>query len=166
MSTEPRRFKTLFLCTGNSARSILAEFLLRRAGGDRFEVHSAGADPKSAPHPEAIRILRDRYQVDTSTARSKSWDEFKDTHFDFIITLCDDARETCPVWPGQPITAHWSSINPADVEGDEEAVHSAFWMVAEQIRRRVELLASLPLDKLDALSLAAETHAIGEKAHA
>ena len=165
MSAEFRRFKTLFLCTGNSARSILAEFLLRRTGGDLFEVYSAGVNPKSAPHPLALRTLQENYQIDVSSARSKTWEEFKDVHFDFIITLCDNARETCPVWPGQPITAHWSSADPSLIQGDDAAARSAFWQVAEQIRRRVELLASLPFEKLDSLRLAAETHAIGQKEH-
>jgi arsenate reductase (thioredoxin) len=102
------RFKTLFLCTGNSARSILAEYLLRKADEDRFEVFSAGVNPKSNPHPIALAILRDNFQIDTSTARSKSVNEFKDVEFDFVITVCDDAREACPVWPGRPIIAHWS----------------------------------------------------------
>lgn len=163
MSSEPRRFKTLFLCTGNSARSILAEFLLRRFGGGLFEVYSAGVDPRPEPHPLALATLRENFQIDVSSAFSKSLDEFRDTHFDFIITLCDDARETCPVWPGHPITAHWATVDPSRILGGEEAMRSAFWQVAEQIRHRIELFASLPFDKLDALRLAAETHAIGGK---
>jgi protein-tyrosine-phosphatase len=109
MKTQKSRFKTLFLCTGNSARSILAEYLLRKAGKGRFEVFSAGVNPKGTPHPIALAILRDNFQIDTSDARSKSVDEFKDVEFDFVITVCDNAREACPVWPGRPIVAHWSS---------------------------------------------------------
>jgi len=158
------RFKTLFLCTGNSARSILAEFLLRKAGKDRFEAFSAGVNPKGEPHPIALAILRDNFQIDTSGARSKSVDEFKDLEFDFVVTVCDDAREACPVWPGRPIIAHWSSPDPSKVAGDEGAIHQAFWRVAQQINRRVELFVALPFEKLDALRLEAETKAIANKA--
>jgi arsenate reductase (thioredoxin) len=160
MNMQKSRFKTLFLCTGNSARSILAEYLLRKAGRDRFEVFSAGVNPKAAPHPIALAILRDNFQIDASDARSKSVDEFKDVEFDFVITVCDKARETCPVWPGRPIIAHWSSPDPSKVEGDECAIHEAFWKVAQQINLRVELLVALPLDKLDALRLEGEMKAI------
>lgn len=160
MSTD-RPFKTLFLCTGNSARSILAEFLLRKVGGDRFEVYSAGVNPKAAPHPVALQILQDDFKIDTSSARSKSVQEFENVEFDFVLTVCDNARETCPVWPGHPIVAHWSSDDPALAQGDAEAVHSAFWKIAQQINRRVELFAALPLDKLDALRRQAEAEAIG-----
>jgi arsenate reductase (thioredoxin) len=100
MKTQKSRFKTLFLCTGNSARSILAEYLLRKVGKDRFEVYSAGVNPKTAPHPMALAILQDNFQIDASNARSKSMEEFKDVEFDFVITVCDNAREACPVWPG------------------------------------------------------------------
>ena len=158
------RFKTLFLCTGNSARSILAEFLLGKAGKDRFEVFSAGVNPKDKPHPIALAILRDNFEIDPSGARSKSVDELKDVEFDFVITVCDDAREACPVWPGRPIIAHWSSPDPSKVQGDESAIHQAFWRVAQQINRRVELLVALPFEKLDALRLEAETKAIANKA--
>ncbi len=163
MSTEKRRFKTLFLCTGNSARSILAEHLLRKVGRDRFEVFSAGVNPKAEPHPVALQLLRENFQIDTSGARSKSFHEFDDVEFDFVITVCDRARETRPVWPGKPIVAHWSSDDPSITEGDESAVRAAFWKVAQQINRRTELLAALPFDKLDALRLEAEAQAIGEK---
>lgn len=156
-----RPFITLFLCNGNSARSILAEFLLRKAGGDRFEVFSAGVNPKAAPHPVALQILQDDFKIDTSSARSKSVREFENVEFDFVLTVCDYARETCPVWPGHPIVAHWSSDDPSRVDGDPQAVHAAFWKIAQQINRRVELFAALPMDKLDALRRQAETEAIG-----
>jgi arsenate reductase (thioredoxin) len=125
-------------------------------------VFSAGVNPKDAPHPIALAILRDNFQIDTSDARSKSVDEFKDIEFDFVITVCDNAREACPVWPGRPIVAHWSSPDPSKTEGDEGAVSEAFWQVAQQINRRVELLVALPFEKLDALRLEAETKAIGQ----
>jgi arsenate reductase len=162
MNMQKSRFKLLFLCTGNSARSILAEYILRQKGKGRFDVFSAGVKPKGAPHPIALAILRENFQIDTSDARSKSVDEFKDAEFDFVITVCDDAREACPVWPGKPIVAHWSSPDPSKVEGDQETVKEAFRKVTQEITRRIELLVALPFDKLDALRLEAETKAIGE----
>ncbi len=156
-------FTVLFLCTGNSARSILAEFLLKKMAPDRFEVYSAGSDPKPHPHPMAISVLEESFQIDATEARSKSWEEFRGRSFDFVITLCDSARETCPLWPGQPIVAHWSSPDPVGVDGDAAAVRRAFWQVASQIRRRLELFTSLPFEKLDALRLEAATREIGEQ---
>jgi arsenate reductase (thioredoxin) len=109
----------------------------------------------------ARKVLREDFKIDASDAYSKSWDEFKDVPFDFVITLCDNAKETCPVWPGQPILAHWSSPDPAAVEGSEANKLRAFWQVAQQIKRRLELLASLPFEKLDVLRLEAATKEIG-----
>ena len=138
--SEPYKF--LFLCTGNSARSIFGEYLLRRLGGPRFQVYSAGASPTGRVNPFAIRVLRDCYNIDASAARSKSWEEFKDVQFDFVITVCDNARETCPVWPGQPIVAHWSIPDPAAVVGSDEEKYRAFRDVASQINRRLAALLS------------------------
>ena len=123
--------------------------------------NSAGARPKPAPHPLALEILRDDFKIDASDAYSKSWEDFKDAQFDFVITLCDNAKETCPVWPGQPIVAHWSSPDPAAIEGSKAEKRRAFWQVAQQIRCRLELLALLPFEKLDALRLEAATKEIG-----
>ena len=158
---ENQPYKFLFLCTGNSARSIFGEYLLRRLGGSRFEVYSAGAFPTGQVNRFAIQVLKDVYNIDASQARSKSWEEFKDVEFDFVVTVCDNARETCPVWPGQPIVAHWSSSDPAAVEGTDAEKYRAFKDVARQINRRLELFTSLPLDKLDRLELAAAIEAIG-----
>ncbi len=163
MNTAKPKFKILFLCTGNSARSIFAEYLLRRMAPERFEVFSAGSHPKRAPHPLTIDVLRDDYLIDASDARSKSLDEFVSVEFDFVITLCDIAMENCPVWPGQPIIAHWSSPDPSNFDGSKSSKHHYFWKVSQQINRRLELLCSLPFDKLDLLRLAAETRAIGNK---
>jgi len=160
MSRAP--FKTLFLCTGNQARSLFAEYFLRQHP-DLFEAYSAGVSAQASPHPIALQVLSEDFHLDASDARSKSWEEFRDVHFDFIITLCDNARESCPDWPGQPILAHWSSPDPAATESDAQTIRHTFWLVAEQIHRRVELLASLPFEKLDALRLEAETHAIGSQ---
>lgn len=158
-----KRYKVLFLCTGNSARSLFAEYLLRRKAPDIFESYSAGSNPKGAPHPLTLQVLAESYGLDVSQARSKSWAEFEGVEFDFVITLCDDARETCPVWPGRPIVAHWGSPDPVRFEGSPEEQREYFWKIAQQIQRRVELFASLPFDKLDALKLETETKNIGTK---
>lgn len=136
--------KVLILCTGNSARSILGEYLLRAKGGGRFEVHSAGSQPTGRVNPLAIRVLQEKYGLDALAARSKSWDEFKDMKFDFVITVCDHAREACPVWPGQPMVAHWGSPDPAAATGTEEEKYRFFVTVASQIARRVELFCAFP----------------------
>ena len=158
---ESKQYKLLFLCTGNSARSILGEYLLRRLGGPRFEVFSAGSFPTGKVNPFAVQVLKDLYNIDASDARSKSWEEFKDVKFDFVVTVCDNARETCPIWPGQPIVAHWSSPDPAAVEGTEAEKYGAFREVASQINRRLQLFTALPLDELDRSELAAATQEIG-----
>lgn len=163
MNMESRPYKFLFLCTGNSARSILGEYLLRQLGGRGFEVFSAGSFPTGKVNPLAIQVLKDVYNIDASEARSKSWEEFKDVEFDFVVTVCDNARETCPIWPGQPIVAPWSSPDPAAVEGTDAEKYRAFKDVASQINRRLQLFTSLPLDKLDRMKLAAAFQEIGSK---
>lgn len=135
-------FKILILCTGNSARSILGEYLLRAKGKGRFEVFSAGSHPTGKVNPLAVRTLREKYHLDASAARSKSWDKFKDGKFDLVITVCDSAREACPVWPGQPLMAHWGSPDPAGFEGPEAQKYQFFVNVAAQIARRVELFCA------------------------
>jgi len=147
------RRKILFLCTGNSARSILAEYILRQIDAERFEVASAGSDPRGTVNPFALEVLQRGYKLDTGDARSKSWEEFDGTLFDFVITLCDDARETCPVWPGQPIVAHWSMPDPAAVEGTDDEKRKAFRDTARVLHRRLDLLRNLPIEKLDSLAL-------------
>jgi arsenate reductase (thioredoxin) len=156
-----RKFKILFLCTGNSARSILAEFFLKRLDPGRFEVSSAGASPKGRVNPYVIEILHDGYHIDASSARSKSWEEFQDVKFDFVITVCDRARESCPVWPGQPIIAHWGSEDP-DVAVGEEAQRQAIKKVGVEIYRRLGLFTALPIESLDRLRLEEMTRAIGK----
>src|SRR5262249_45831954 len=113
MEHGAQRFRALFLCTGNSARRGFAEFFLRRAGGERFEAHSAGANPSGVVNPYTLKVLRERFGIDAGDARSKSWHEFEQMKFDFVITVCDKARESCPVWPGQPVIAHWGVEDPA-----------------------------------------------------
>ena len=160
---ESRPYKFLFLCTGNSARSIIGEYLLRRLGGTRFEVFSAGSFPTGKVNPLAVQVLKDMYNIDASEARSKSWEEFKDVEFDYVVTVCDHARETCPIWPGQPVVAHWSSPDPAAVEGSDAEKYRAFKEVASQINRRLQLFTSLPIDNLDRLELAKAIQEIGSK---
>jgi len=160
---NPQPFKILFLCTGNSARSILAEYLFRRIAPGRFESYSAGANPTGKINPLVLRILKEDYKIDASDARSKSWTEYKDVHFDFVITVCDHARESCPVWPGQPIVAHWASDDPAKFEGTEEEKLRLTHNVALQIQRRLDLFCSLPLEKMERLKMAAAVGGIGAK---
>lgn len=155
--------KILFLCTGNSARSILGEYLIRRIAPRRFESFSAGANPAGRINPFVLRVLKENYKIDASDARSKSWKEYKDVAFDFVITVCDNARESCPVWPGQPIIAHWSSLDPARFEGTEEEKYKMTLQVAMQIQRRLDLFCSLPLEKMERLKLAVVIGDIGHK---
>jgi arsenate reductase len=156
-----KRFKILFLCTGNSARSILAEYVLRRLDPVHFEAFSAGANPKGRVNPHVLEILREGYQIDASGARSKSWEEFCGVQFDFVVTVCDRARESCPVWPGQPIVAHWGSEDPDAVEGGEDEKRQAVKRVAVEIYRRLGLFTSLPIASLDRLRLEEATREIG-----
>lgn len=145
-------FKILFLCTGNSARSIIAEYTMERISKGRFVAYSAGAKPSGTVNPYAIEYLK-TLNIDASDSKSQSWDEFKDIHFDFVITVCDNAKESCPVWPGQPIIAHWGSEDPAAAEGSDEDIRRVFNRVGIEIKRRIELFCSLPLEKMDKLKL-------------
>jgi arsenate reductase len=148
-------YKVLILCTGNSARSIMAEYLLRAKGNGRFETFSAGAKPTGRVNPLALWVLKEHYGIDAAAARSKSWDEFQGVSFDLVITVCDNAKESCPVFPGHPVTAHFGSPDPAECEGSEEKKKWAFIQVASQIARRIELLCALPDHELDALRIRA-----------
>jgi arsenate reductase len=149
-------FRVLFLCTGNSARSIMAEALLNSAGRDRFIAYSAGSHPTGVVNPLAIQELT-RLRIPTEGLRSKSWAEFArpdSPEMDFVITVCDNAAgEVCPAWPGQPITAHWGMADPAAVEGPEDAKLKAFRDVAVMMKRRIDIMQSLQLEKLDLLSI-------------
>ena len=162
MSPEHRPYRVLFLCTGNSARSVFAEYFLKRLGGKRFEAYSAGANPSGTVNPLTVEVLRDRFHIDASDARSKSWDEFQDIPFDFVITVCDNARETCPVWPGQPIVAHWGVDDPAAFVGTSEGKKRFFYNVALTLYRRLQLFSALPLEQLDRLKMERLTREIGQ----
>jgi arsenate reductase len=152
-------YKVLILCTGNSARSVIGEYLLRQRGKRRFETYSAGSHPTGKVNPLAIWVLKDRYDSDASGARSKSWDEFKDIKFDFVITVCDNAKEACPIFPGHPVTAHFGSPDPASFEGTEAQRKWFFVQVASQIARRIDLFCALPDQKHESASV----RAIGEQ---
>jgi arsenate reductase (thioredoxin) len=162
-ASSPQRFKILFLCTGNSARSILAEYFLKRLDPVRFDAYSAGANPRGRVNPHVIERLRDGYHIDASGARSKSWEEFRNVRFDFVITVCDKARESCPVWPGQPIVAHWGSEDPDSVAGGDEEKRQAVKRVGVEIYRRLGLFTSLPMESLSRLRLEEMTRSIGKQ---
>ncbi len=159
-----RRYTVLFLCTGNSARSILAESLLNYWGKARFEAYSAGSHPKGQVHPLAIEVLR-RNRLPTERLRSKSWDEFAGPDappLDFVFTVCDAAAaEVCPAWPGQPMTAHWGIVDPAAVEGTDEERERAFNKAFRELDARIKIFANLRLDMLDRLALQQQLDAIG-----
>ena len=154
----------LFLCTGNSARSILAESILNAEGAGRFRAFSAGSQPQGAPNPHAIALLRN-LDHDVSALRSKSWDEFAAPgapQMDFIFTVCDNAAgETCPLWPGQPMSAHWGLPDPAAVTGSEAEIAAAFAQTYRMLLRRISVFVNLPLETLDSLSLKRDLDAIG-----
>jgi arsenate reductase len=157
-------YNVLFLCTGNSARSILAECILDRLGRGKFRGHSAGSHPKGEVHPYALDVLRAQ-DYDISKLRSKSWGEFAMEgvpELDFIFTVCDNAaEETCPIWPGRPMTAHWGLPDPAAVEGSEAEKREAFAGALAMLTQRIDMLCNSPLDALDTMTLQAHLREIG-----
>lgn len=159
-----RVYNVLFLCTGNSARSILAEASLNQRGRGRFRAFSAGSHPRGAVHPMALALL-ERMKFSTQGLRSKSWDEFAEPGappLDFVFTVCDNAAaEVCPVWPGQPMTAHWGQADPAAVEGTDTEITNAFREAFRILNRRIELFVALPIASLDRLALGARVRDIG-----
>jgi arsenate reductase (thioredoxin) len=158
------KYNVLFLCTGNSARSILAEAILNKVGQGRFRAFSAGSQPKGEVNPFALRLLR-QSGFDTAFARSKSWDEFAEEgapRMDFVFTVCDSAAaEACPVWPGQPMTAHWGIPDPAAVEGTETERALAFADAYRQLNTRIGIFTNLPVASLDRLTLQGKLDDIG-----
>ncbi|HEX3485679.1 MAG TPA: arsenate reductase ArsC [Micropepsaceae bacterium] len=162
--SETRPYNILFLCTGNSARSVLAEAYLNSAAGDRFRAFSAGSHPKGAIHPMTLDTLKIAH-LPIEGLRSKSWNEFASPDapkMDFVVTVCDSAAgEVCPVWPGQPITAHWSFPDPAAFEGREIEQRAFFLDVFRQIRNRLDILRNLPLARLGRLAVKHELDDIG-----
>ncbi|HKH80274.1 MAG TPA: arsenate reductase ArsC [Methylovirgula sp.] len=162
-----RPINVLFLCTGNSARSIMAEAILNEMGAGKFRAFSAGSHPKEHVHPETIHLLRG-LGYDTSGLRTKSWDEFAapgGPALDFVFTVCDNAAgEVCPVWPGQPMTAHWGIPDPAQAQGSPAEVALAFKDAYRMLRQRIGVFAALPIKSLDHLSLQAKLRDIGRMA--
>ncbi len=160
-----RTFNVLFLCTGNSARSIMAEAILNREGRGHFKAYSAGSYPKGKVHPYAIELLRN-LNFPTEGFRSKSWDEFAEPgapELDFVFTVCDDAaKEVCPVWPGQPMTAHWGVPDPAKIEGSEAVKREGFAEAFRMLFNRISVFVSLPLASIDRLSLQKRLDQIGK----
>jgi protein-tyrosine-phosphatase len=160
-----RIYNGLFLCTGNSARSILAESILRKDGAGRFNAFSAGSHPKGEINPLAIKTLAS-YAYPTDGFRSKNWEEFGapgSPNLDFVFTVCDNAAgEACPIWPGQPMTAHWGIEDPAAVEGTDIEKQRAFNLAFRYLKTRISLLLALPVDRLDRLALSKKLREIGE----
>jgi protein-tyrosine-phosphatase len=159
-----RAYNVLFLCTGNSARSIIAEAILNRLGAGKFRAFSAGSQPKGAVHPRTIELLKG-LNHDTSQVRSKSWSEFAAPGappLDFVFTVCDNAAgETCPLWPGQPMTAHWGIPDPADATGTDAEIAFAFKDTYRMLNQRIAIFTSLPLKSLDRLALQKRLDEIG-----
>ena len=164
MSLGLTPYNVLFLCTGNSARSILAEQLLNHWGHGVFRAYSAGSHPKGAVHPIALALL-ENMNLPTAGLRSKSWDELawpNAPRLDFVFTVCDNAAaEVCPVWPGQPLTAHWGVADPAAVEGSETQIWLAFRQAFRELENRIKIFTSLPIRSLDRLKLQERLDAIG-----
>jgi arsenate reductase len=160
-----RIYNVLFLCTGNSARSILAESILRKEGRGHFRSFSAGSQPKGAVNPFAIKVL-DKLDYPTDDLRSKSWAEFAQAgapEMDFVFTVCDNAAgEACPIWPGQPVTAHWGIEDPAEAAGSDLAKEAAFVAAFRHLKNRIAIFTSLPLASIDRLSLGTKLRDIGQ----
>jgi arsenate reductase (thioredoxin) len=162
-------FNVLFLCTGNSARSILAESILNQLGRGRFVAHSAGSFPTGKVNPLALDLLNEN-GIPTAGLRSKAWDEFANPgapHLDFVFTVCDRAAgETCPIWPGQPMTAHWGIADPAAVQGSDAEKRHAFFNAFRELGQRIRIFTSLPIRSLDKIKLQERLNAIGKGAPA
>lgn len=160
----PKTFNVLFLCTGNSARSIMAEVLLNAMGRGRFDAFSAGSHPRGEVHPLALELIR-KNRLPTEGLRSKDWEEYSRPgapRMDFVFTVCDHAAaETCPVWPGQPMTAHWGIPDPAAVTGDEGTRRRAFFTAFGQLAQRISIFVNLPLASLDRIALKTKLDEIG-----
>ncbi|MFY9744820.1 MAG: arsenate reductase ArsC [Acidobacteriaceae bacterium] len=160
------RYNVLFLCTGNSARSIMAEAIMNRKGAPAFTAYSAGSYPTGRVHPEAIRQI-ERAHLSTEGLRSKSWDEFSGPNapvLDLVFTVCDNAaKEICPVWPGQPMTAHWGIPDPASVTGTQEEIERAFRDAFSTLDRRIGLFLALPISSLDKMALQRDLDDIGRR---
>lgn len=161
-----KTYNVFFICTGNSGRSIIAEALLNSAGRGRFKAYSAGSHPRGEVHLFALQEL-ERLRISTHGLRSKGWEEFAKSgapEMDFVITVCDKAAgEACPAWPGQPITAHWGMPDPAAVTGSDETRRAAFHETAVMIKRRIDIMMALPLERLERLTIQKQVRDIGQQ---
>lgn len=166
LPTTPHRYRALFICTRNSARSILAEAILNHLAPERFQAYSAGSHPSGQVQPLAVRTL-EQLHISATGLRSKDWVEFSQPgapQMDFVLTVCDRAGgEVCPVWPGQPLTAHWGVSDPAEVQGPETLREQAFRDTAFILKRRIELMLALPIESLDRMAIQQELRNMGTR---
>ena len=157
-----QKFKILFLCTWNASRSIFAEYFMKDIGSSRFDALSAGVTPKGEVSPITLRLLKEKFRIDPIGARSKSWEEFKGEHLDFVVSVSEQAEQTSHALPGQPILAHWPYDDPTKVEGTPEQVEAAYFRVASRIRNRLQLFNNLSFDKIDRLRVEVQMRKLAE----
>ncbi len=153
MEKPPEKFKILFLCTWNASRSIFAEYFMKELGSARFESFSAGVSPAGQVSPITLKVLRDKFRIDASDARSKSWEEFHNKHLDFIVSVSEQAEETSHAFPDKPVLAQWPFDDPSQVKGTQQQIESAYFRVAARIRYRLQLFTNLSFDKVDKLRM-------------
>ena len=162
MQTPAQKFKILFLCTWNASRSIFAEYFMKEIASDRFEAFSAGVTPRAQVSPITLRVLQAKFRIDASGARSKSWEEFKDEHLDFVVSVSEQAKQTSHAFPDKPILAHWPYDDPTKVQGTPEQVEAAYFRVASRIRYRLQLFNNLSFDQLDRLRIETKMKKLAE----
>jgi arsenate reductase (thioredoxin) len=162
METPAQNFKILFLCTWNASRSIFAEYFMKEIASGRFEAFSAGVTPKGQVSPITLKVLRDNFRIDASEARSKSWEEFKNEHLDFVVSVSEKAEQTSHAFPDQPILAHWPYEDPSETQGTLEQVEAAYFRVASRIRYRLQLFSNLSFDQLDRLRIEVKMKELAE----
>ena len=162
MIPPAQKFKILFLCTWNASRSIFAEYFMKDMGSSRFDAFSAGLTPKGQVSPITLRVLQTKFRIDPSGARSKSWEEFKDEHLDFVVSVSEQAEQTSHAFPGRPILAHWAYEDPTKVQGTPEEVEAAYFRVASRIRYRLQLFNNLSFDQVDRLRMEVKMKKLAE----
>ena len=162
MQTPAKKFSILFLCTWNASRSIFAEYFTKDIGSDRFEAFSAGVTPKGQVSPITLRLLQTKFRINPSGARSKSWEEFKGEHLDFVVSVSEQAEQTSHAFPGQPILAHWPYDDPTKAQGTPEEVQAAYFRVASRIRYRLQLFNNLSFDQVDRLRIEVKIKKLAE----
>jgi len=162
MNPSAQKFKILFLCTWNASRSIFAEYFMKDIGSIRFEAFSAGISPKGQVSPITLKVLQDKFRIDASGARSKSWEVFKDQDLDFIVSVSEQAEQTSHAFPGRPILAHWPYDDPTKVQGTSEQVEATYFRIASRIRYRLQLFNNLSFDQLDRLRIEVKMKELAE----